>query len=121
MSLYATSGTNAMHRAAKQKVDIMLRSSCVIPTAFTTAPSMASDTIAVRFIHDMTMLYVVPSAPSVHCLVVCMIIGSVKSMDAMDLKTPLAIAYSYGGAPIAMANANPAATTFIHMDIITAP
>ena len=92
MSLYATSGTNVMPSTAKQKVDIMLRSVCVIPIALTTLPSMASDMIPVRFIHDMMMLYVVPSDPSWHCFVVYMMIGRVNSMDATALNMALAMA-----------------------------
>ena len=92
MSLNATIGINASPNEAKQNEESVLMSVCVIPTALATVPSTASDRIAVRFNHDMIMLYVVPSDPSVHFFVVWITIGRINSIDDVELNIFLAIA-----------------------------
>lgn len=114
------SGIAEIHSAAKQKVGIAVRFSCVIPMALTMSPSIISDRIAVRFIHDMIMLYVVPSDPSGHFLVVYVTIGSTSSIPAMALTTPLAIAYWYVDVSSAIASANPVDSMFSSSDRVTA-
>ena len=51
-------------RATEQNVFICVRFVSVIPIKLATNPSVDSESIAVKFIQDMTTLYVVPSAPS---------------------------------------------------------